>query len=60
MASTWLAKANDSGACCKIPVVHKHGDGPPDGQNVEEWAFWKTDTDPPTAECAAQPVTATS
>jgi hypothetical protein len=37
-----------------------YSDGPPDGQNVEEWAFWKTDQDPPTAECAAQPVTATS
>src|SRR5262245_65341442 len=37
-----------------------YGDGPPDNQHVTEWAFWKTDVDPPTAECAAQPVTATS
>jgi len=37
-----------------------YGDGPPDGSQVTEWAFWKTDEEPPTAECAAQPVTATS
>ncbi len=37
-----------------------YGDGPPDNQNVTEWAVWKTDVDPPAAECAAQPVTATS
>lgn len=37
-----------------------YGDGPPDNQEVQEWAFWKTDEDPPSAECAAQSVTATS
>jgi len=37
-----------------------YGDGPPDDQEVTEWAFWKTDVEPPTAECAAQAVTATS
>lgn len=37
-----------------------YGDGPPNGDSVTEFAVWKTDVDPPTAECAAQPVTATS
>lgn len=37
-----------------------YGDGPPDGTIVTEGGWWKTDTDPPSAECAAQPVTATS
>ncbi len=37
-----------------------YNDGPPDGQNIEEGGWWKTDIDPPTAECAAQNVTATS
>jgi hypothetical protein len=37
-----------------------YGDGPPDNQNITEWAVWKTDVDPPTADCAAQAVTATS
>jgi hypothetical protein len=37
-----------------------YGDGPPDGQDIREGGYWKTDTDPPTAECAAVAVTATS
>lgn len=37
-----------------------YGDGPPDGTNIEEGGWWKTDVDPPTAECAAQAVTSTS
>ena len=37
-----------------------YGDGPPDGQDIREGGYWKTDIDPPTAECAAQSVTATS
>lgn len=37
-----------------------YGDGPPDGTNIEEGGWWKTDVDPPTAECEAQPVTSTS
>ncbi len=37
-----------------------YGDGPPDSQDISEGGFWKTDVDPPAAECAAQPVTATS
>jgi len=37
-----------------------YGDGPPDGQDIREGAYWKTDIEPPTAECAAQSVTATS
>ncbi len=37
-----------------------YNDGPPDNTNVEEGAWWKTDVDPPDAECAAQPVTHTS
>jgi hypothetical protein len=37
-----------------------YGDGPPDNQQVTEWAVWATDVDPPTAECEAQSVTATS
>lgn len=37
-----------------------YGDGPPDNQNVEEGAWWFTDVDPPSAECNALPVTATS
>jgi hypothetical protein len=37
-----------------------YGDGPPDNQDVTEFAVWKTDEDPPSAECAAQNVTATS
>jgi hypothetical protein len=30
-----------------------YGDGPPDGQDITEWAYWKTDVDPPTAACNA-------
>lgn len=37
-----------------------YGDGPPDGTHIEEGGWWKTDVDPPTAECAPQAVTATS
>jgi hypothetical protein len=37
-----------------------YGDGPPDSQDIREGAYWKTDVEPPTAECAAQAVTATS
>lgn len=37
-----------------------YGDGPPDGQDIREGGYWKTDADPPTADCAAGTVTATS
>ena len=37
-----------------------YGDGPPDGQDISEGGWWKTDVDPPTAACAAAAVTATS
>jgi len=37
-----------------------YGDGPPDGENIEEGGWWYTDVEPPSAECAAQNVTATS
>jgi hypothetical protein len=37
-----------------------YGDGPPDNSEVVEWDVWATDTAPPSAECEAQPVTATS
>lgn len=37
-----------------------YGDGPPDGQDIREGGYWKTDIDPPSAACAAQAVTATS
>ena len=37
-----------------------YGDGPPDSQDISEGGWWKTDVDPPTAECDAQAVTATS
>jgi hypothetical protein len=37
-----------------------YGDGPPDGTHITEGGYWKTADDPPTAECAAQAVTATS
>jgi len=33
------------------------GDGPPDGSDVVEGAFWKTDVDPPAATCATGTVT---
>lgn len=36
------------------------GDGPPDGQDIREGGWWKTDTDPPSADCATTTVTATS
>jgi hypothetical protein len=37
-----------------------YADGPPDSQDISEGGYWKTDIDPPAAECAAQAVTATS
>ena len=40
--------------------VGPYGDGPPDNTHIEEGGWWKTDVDPPTAECAAQNVTSTS
>lgn len=33
-----------------------YGDGPPDGEDITEWAYWKTATDPPTAACLAADV----
>ena len=37
-----------------------YADGPPDGQDIREGGWWKTDVAPPTADCAASNVTATS
>ena len=37
-----------------------YGDGPPDGQDISEGGWWKTDVDPPDAACEAVAVTATS
>ena len=37
-----------------------YGDGPPDSQDIREGGYWKTDVDPPAAECAASSVSATS
>lgn len=37
-----------------------YGDGPPDGQDISEGAWWATADALPTAECAAQSVTAVS
>jgi len=37
-----------------------YGDGPPDFEDISEGGYWKTDVEPPTAECAAQNVTAVS
>lgn len=37
-----------------------YSDGPPDSQNIAEGGRWFTDVDPPTADCAAVNVTATS
>ena len=37
-----------------------YGDGPPDGQDISEGGWWKTDVDPPDAACEAGAVTATS
>jgi len=37
-----------------------YGDGPPDSQDISEGGFWATADALPTAECAAQAVTATS
>lgn len=34
-----------------------YGDGPPDGSDVIEGAFWKTNVTPPTAACASGSVT---
>lgn len=37
-----------------------YGDGPPDGEDISEGGFWATADPLPTAECAAQPVSAIS
>ena len=37
-----------------------YGDGPPDGQDISEGGYWKTDVEPPDAACAAVAVTSTS
>lgn len=37
-----------------------YGDGPPDGEDISNGGWWLTPDTPPTAECALQPVTATS
>ncbi len=37
-----------------------YNDGPPDSQWIGEGGWWKTDIEPPTAECNPQPVTSTS
>jgi len=37
-----------------------YGDGPPDSQDIREGAYWKTDVDPPAADCAAADVTPSS
>ena len=37
-----------------------YGDGPPDGQDISEGGFWKTDVEPPAASCAAGNVTPSS
>lgn len=37
-----------------------YGDGPPDGQDIRDGGWWKTDVDPPAASCAGGSVTATS
>ena len=37
-----------------------YGDGPPDGEDISEGGYWKTDVEPPSAACAAVAVTATS
>ena len=37
-----------------------YGDGPPDSADIREGGYWKTDVNPPDAECAAQAVTSTS
>jgi len=37
-----------------------YGDGPPDGEDISEGGYWKTDVEPPEADCAAVAVTSTS
>ena len=37
-----------------------YGDGPPDGQDIREGGWWKTDVAPPAAACAAGDVTPSS
>ena len=37
-----------------------YGDGPPDGQDIREGGYWKTNDDPPSAACVGGNVTATS
>ena len=37
-----------------------YGDGPPDGQDIRDGGYWKTDVDPPSAACEAVAVTLVS
>lgn len=37
-----------------------YGDGPPDGEDLTNGGYWKTDVDPPAASCAGSSVSATS
>jgi hypothetical protein len=37
-----------------------YGDGPPDSQDISEGGWWKTDEDPPTADCATASVVPSS
>jgi len=37
-----------------------YGDGPPDGQDISEGGYWKTDVDPPAGDCAVADVTPSS
>lgn len=37
-----------------------YSDGPPDGQDIREGGYWKTDVDPPAADCAGASVSAGS
>jgi hypothetical protein len=37
-----------------------YGDGPPDDQDIREGGWWKTDVDPPAADCASAAVVVSS
>jgi len=37
-----------------------YGDGPPDSEDISEGGYWKTNVEPPAAECAAQAVISAS
>lgn len=37
-----------------------YGDGPPDAQDIREGGYWKTDVDPPAADCNAATVAVSS